>query len=522
MTDKTKEFIDKAIQIHGYKYDYSKVEYINSKTKVQIICKEHGGFLQNPSKHLQKQGCCKCGGHIKLSNQDFIDKAIQMHGDKYDYSKVKYINSQTKIIITCKIHGDYLQVPNSHLQGCGCINCGNKQRLSNDEFINKAKEIHMDKYDYSKVEYFNSNTKVQIICKEHGEFSITPHVHLSGYGGCPICATEIIKQKKTSNTQEFIEKSKLKHGDKYDYSNSIYTGCFNKLIIICKEHGKFEQQPNNHLYGKGCMKCSNEKTTEKKRMTNDEFINKSKEIHGDKYDYSKTEYGKNSNDKVKIICSIHGEFLQAPNHHLQKRGCPKCRYENIKHKLTSNTELFIEKSKKIYGDKYDYSKTKYISSNTNVIITCKEHGEFYIRPNNHINSNQSCQKCQTKKQYSKSSIKWLNFIQKKNNIYIQHAENDNEYLIPNTRFHVDGYCKETNTIYEFHGDLWHGNLKLYDKNNTSYFGVKYGELYQKTLEREQLIRDLGYNLVVMWEYDWNKINKSIKILQRKFRNSKLH
>ena len=95
-------------------------------------------------------------------------------------------------------------------------------------------------------------------------------------------------------------------------------------------------------------------------------------------------------------------------------------------------------------------------------------------------------------------------------------------MILNTRFHADGYCKETNTIYEFHGDLWHGNPKLYDKNNISYFGIKYGELYEKTLEREQLIKDLGYNLVVMWEYDWNKINKSIKILQRKFRNSKLH
>ena len=111
------------------------------------------------------------------------------------------------------------------------------------------------------------------------------------------------------------------------------------------------------------------------------------------------------------------------------------------------------------------------------------------------------------------------FISILHNINIQHAKNGGEFTIPNTKYKADGYCKDTNTIYEFHGDEYHGNPKINNFNHMSYFGIKYGDLYQKTLQREQLIRDLGYNLVVMWEHDWKTINKSIKILQRKFRSN---
>jgi len=128
-----------------------------------------------------------------------------------------------------------------------------------------------------------------------------------------------------------------------------------------------------------------------------------------------------------------------------------------------------------------------------------------------------CHTCSPKK-FSKKQIEWLNFIQTLNGITIQHAMNGNEHTILNTRYKADGYCLETNTIYEFHGDLWHGNPNLYNPDDISFFGVKYGELYEKTVERENIIKELGYNLVVMWESDWNIINKSIRCLQRKFRN----
>jgi predicted nucleic-acid-binding Zn-ribbon protein len=142
-----------------------------------------------------------------------------------------------------------------------------------------------------------------------------------------------------------------------------------------------------------------------------------------------------------------------------------------------------------------------------------------LNPTKHIHRHQGCPKCQRKRNYSKSQIQWLNFMSVYNNIHIQHAENDGEYIISNTKFKADGYCQETNTIYEFHGDYWHGNPKVFelqDYNKTT--NCSYGELYEKTIIKEKMIKEFGYNLVVMWEYDWDKINKSIKFLQNKFKS----
>ena len=195
------KFIKQAKEIHGDKYDYSKVEYINNKTKVCIICPIHGEFWQKPNNHLQGQGCFECNGSIKYTTETFIKKAKEVHGDKYDYSKVEYIKSHIDIIITCPIHGDFLVKPYSHLQGVGCSKCYGNKRLSKEEFIKHAKEIHGDKYDYSKVEYVNNRTKVCIICPIHGEFWQTPDMHISiKMYGCPICGkSQYIKEQTLRN-----------------------------------------------------------------------------------------------------------------------------------------------------------------------------------------------------------------------------------------------------------------------------------------------------------------------------------
>ena len=512
----TEIFIDKAKEINGELYDYSKVNYVDSKTKVIIICKEHGEFFQAPNKHLQKHKCPKCMCREKRNNEEFIEKAKKIHGDKYDYSKIEYSNSQTKIIIICNNHGEFLQIPNSHIQGMGCIKCANRHNSNTEDFIIKAKEIHKDLYDYSKVEYKKAIEKVIIICKEHGEFEQTPSDHLTSKYGCRICSMSIRGETKMNNCKEqFITNAIKIHGDRYDYSKSIYTGCENKLIIICKEHGEFEQQPNNHLYGKGCPSCGRYNFINSRRSNLDEFLQKAVEMHKNLYDYSKVEYV-NADTKVEIICKEHGIFYQTPSGHLQGKGCYNCKGKKITEKKTSTQEEFIEKSKKIHGEKYDYSITEYINSKSNVNITCKEHGIFIIRANAHINSNQGCAKCQIKKQYSKKSINWLIFMSKYYNVNIKHGDNDGEFKIPNTRYRADGYCLETNTIYEFNGTIWHGDPRFCDKNETSHFGVKYGELYEKTIKKEEIIKDMGFNLITIWEYDWDKINKSIKILQKKW------
>jgi len=127
-----------------------------------------------------------------------------------------------------------------------------------------------------------------------------------------------------------------------------------------------------------------------------------------------------------------------------------------------------------------------------------------------------CPICSPK--YSKTQIQWLNFISSYNQIQIQHAENEGEYIIPSTKYSADGYCQQTNTIYEFHGDFWHGNPKKFNPTDmNTIINKTYGELYQKTIKREQEIRDMGFNLITMWESDWNKIIKSVRTIQQIFR-----
>ena len=461
----------------------------------------------------------------RLENtEEFIKKAKIKHGDKYNYSKVVYENAKKHIIIICKEHDEFEQTPDKHLQG-GCKKCGIensklKQTGNIEEFIQKAKLKHGDNYDYSKVNYTKANKKVIIICNKHGEFEQIPTSHLKGFG-CNKCGIENSKLKQTGNTEEFIQKAKLKHGDRYDYSKVDYIKANKKVIIICKIHDYFEQTPNNHIMGQGCIKCGIIEQHLLQRSNTEEFIKKSIEIHENKYDYSKVDYEKN-NIKVIIYCKEHGDFLQTPSQHLVGSGCNKCGIENARTKMLDTSEIFIEKSIKIHGNKYDYSKVEYNNTYSDIIIICKKHGEFLTTPNYHLQRTYGgCLKC-CKNGYSKKQIYWLNFLQKYNNITIQHAENYKEYLIPNTKYKADGYCINTNTIYEFHGTIYHGDPRFCNKNDFNYLGKNYGELYQKTLDKENLIKDLGYNLVVMWEYDWNKINKSIKVLQRKFRNFKLH
>jgi very-short-patch-repair endonuclease/transposase-like protein len=187
LQNKTELFIAKANKIHKNRYNYSKVNYINAKTKITIICREHGDFYQTPSNHLSNYNCQKCAKNFQLNTDSFIEKAKLIHNDKYDYSKVNYINTDTQIIIICKEHGEFTQIPDFHInRKCGCPKCSNNVKLDVSEFIKKAEKIHNNKYDYSKVEYSNNKNHVIIICKKHGEFTQIPYVHLSSHG-CPSC-----------------------------------------------------------------------------------------------------------------------------------------------------------------------------------------------------------------------------------------------------------------------------------------------------------------------------------------------
>lgn len=273
----------------------------------------------------------------KLTTEEFIRRAKEVHGERYDYSKTHYHGRSKKVLIICREHGEFWQRPDHHLSSYGCRKCS-RRYMDAEYFKQKANVVHNGKYDYSKVEYVNNHTKVHIVCPIHGEFWQTPNDHLSGKG-CFKCRVE----NATLCTESFIERANRLHKEKYDYSLTVYEHCQKKVKIICPIHGMFEQTAGNHLNGYGCQQCANDA----RRKTTSQFIAEAKAIHGDKYDYAFVDYHQ-SFEKVKIICPTHGLFEQSPHHHLDGAGCPSC----SKSQGEARIEAFLRKNEIPFFSQY--------------------------------------------------------------------------------------------------------------------------------------------------------------------------
>jgi len=255
VTIKQEDFEARVKAVHGDKYDLSKAVYINNRKNVTLICPIHGEFSIRPDGLFKGRGCNACGYERMKKGKDFYIKLFRKKfGDKYKYSVNEPMLSNRHIVVTCPIHGDSLQTPVNHLESkTGCRKCGtDNKKLSLDEFITKAKEVHGDLYRYDKSIYVDTYTELDIYCTRHkGYFKQRPVNHLSGYG-CTICAGN---SKRT--TEDFIRDAKVIHGDIYDYSKVIYNGNKEPVTLICKEHGEFTVKPNAHLVSRsGCPICS--------------------------------------------------------------------------------------------------------------------------------------------------------------------------------------------------------------------------------------------------------------------------
>ncbi len=320
-------------------------------------------------------------------------KAVKTHKGYYIYDKVDYVDSRTKVCIICPIHGEFWQTPSAHVRGECCPKCANKRRgntfrLTTEEFVKRAKEIHGDKWGYDEVNYINSNTPVRIICPIHGVFEQLPIGHLSGQG-CPKCVG-----RYQTNDEVVLRMKESHPNDDYDYSKVEFSKMHNKVCIIChkkdkygNEHGEFWQTPAKHVFGRGCPKCANERRNDNRKITLEKFKERANELFNSFYNYDNVFFS-DLHDKVKIICPIHGEFTQIVADHLNGHGCTQCAIDALK----SNTYEFIIKARQIHGNKYDYSKVNYVHSRIPVDIICLEHGEFQQTPDSHLKGC-GCPKC---------------------------------------------------------------------------------------------------------------------------------
>ena len=301
---------------------------------------------------------------------------------------------------------------------------------------------------------------------------------------------------KKLTTEEFIEKARLVHGDKFDYSKTEYLNNSTKVCIICPIHGEFFTPPKTHLRGCECPKCSKKIVAEKISYTKEKFIKKAKLVHGDKYDYSKVDFV-DLFTKVCIICPIHGEFWQTPRNHINifsAQGCPKCGRDKIAQEQKLGFDGFIERSKKIHGDKYDYSKVDYINAFTKVCIICPIHGEFEQRPNNHLNG-QGCPMCNQSKMES--------FVEKfliENNIEFEQQKTFDK-LLNKRKLYIDFYLPKYNLAIECQGRQ-HFGFVGWSKNEE-----KRKKEFEQILERDkrkyQFCKENNIKLLYYFNEEYN-------------------
>jgi hypothetical protein len=239
------------------------------------------------------------------------------------------------------------------------------------------------------------------------------------------------EQKRQYHASIVLDRFREVHGDFYDYSKFVYNKSKDKGVVICRTHGEFLITPNDHSQGVGCKICGYERNKKNSSKSLETFILQAREVHGDRYDYTISEYI-NSRHKLKIICHLHGEFLQAPDKHLRGRGCPRCKADGSRIRHQKSFEYYVSKAKTTHDDRYTYIGLDREGSNSILIINCKNHGNFRQDVNNHISNKQGCPSCSTS-----------GFVNKRRgNLYILVSGNVTKVGITNRR--VDSRVVELN------------------------------------------------------------------------------
>lgn len=296
------------------------------------------------------------------------------------------------------------------------------------------------------------------------------------------------------SSAEFITKASIIHNGKYDYSAVEYVNNKTKVVIRCPTHGQFTQVPTSHLSGRGCKLCGDSVKNNNKRSSQSIFISKAIEKHGTTYDYSSVVYTKTT-EKVTIVCIKHGPFSIVPYAHLAGQGCRICGIERRNSSNTNTTPHFVDIATSVHGRKYNYHRSKYIDIRTKLTITCPTHGDFLQTPSDHLYCLAGCPKCSSNQ--SNKEQDWLD------SLGVKHRQIT--IMVDGIKYKVDGYDSTTNTVYEFWGDFWHGNPAVYNQQDINVrTGTTFGELYEKTLFKREHLLSSGYNVIDIWECDWNK------------------
>lgn len=399
---KANDFFEKASKKFNNKFKYDKSSYIKMTDNIRFTCPKHGEMEIKAISHLRsKYGCDKCTSEYISENSGFklfLKKAKAKYGDKFTYIEESFKKMKGDISFICPKHGEVKTKVTYHLDtksGCPSCNKQNKSvrkcreaRLST--FLDKANARFNNKFTYIEESFINANSKIKFICPEHGEQSSRVSNHLESKFGCYDCFMDLnIKKEKNKNLKErydnFLSKVNKKFKNKFTYIESSFVNDKSKISYICPEHGEQSMLVVSHLRSKtGCVEC-----VDKTKKIN-YFIGLANKRFNNKFKYIKSSYVKMS-DSIRYICPEHGEVSMMAKHHLNsKTGCVKCTEDIIQ---KENTEIFFNKAKERFGNKFKYDESTYINNKSMIKFICPEHGKVEMMAIYHISSKYGCNDC---------------------------------------------------------------------------------------------------------------------------------
>jgi len=482
--------------------------------------------------------CEENGCHCDKKKVDCWDK--DKNGDITPYMVSKGCNAKYNFTCPCGHSwkpsiGDILK---KWCKPCSIKRTALKLMTKKYDFITRARQHEKHKnanYDYKNIpERLNQKQNYDIICSNHGPFPQTPSDHLSGKG-CPKCGHEQTASKRRSSPEHILKQFTEKYTDLYGYDEvvkQLKKGVSNQRTPItpfCKKHNKFFPTTVADFLSStyGCPTCAVEQVHNKQRYCLKDWIIKFKQVHEDKYSYDNIhEFLEGISDQdtyITIWCPTHGNFPCKISNHASGKGCKLCAYELNGDRCRHDRDYVIMLCLKTYDEsQYDYTNMTYVNMNTNINVFCNKcNKEFPINPKNHING-YGCQRCNRFDRSSKPAREWLSMIHSAIKTLQTDGSTDGEFKpISGRRFTVDGYDSMTKTIYEFHGDYYHGNPSVYKSDVfNSLCSKTMGELYQKTQEKKKYCLELGYKYVEIWESDWIRFKNFIRKVQLQFRKRK--
>ena len=409
------EFFAKARAKYGDAFSFEDAVYTDSQSPIKITCKEHGSFLRAPVRFLRGITCPKCGENRRnnsrrLSLEQVLDRLKETHWAALSFKIDNYLNNRQTIEVACEVHGKFISTVGNLLSGKGCKKCGDissgkKRTLSTKQWIEQAKQLHGNTYDYSLTTYEGAHNKVTLLCQKHGEFQIRASNHIHKKQGCRRCAqpnasakTKIATIRKARvSAEQFLKRFEEQHPDGLlSIQIEEYTNMHSKITVTCRLHGSFKALPSNLVRKTGCPKCASEIAGDKRRISQTTFVKRCQKAHGNIYNYDLVDYTTMA-QKVTIVCPIHGAWEAIAANHVQgKSGCPVCDRTKTKDRFASinriSKSVFFARCEAIHSGKYDYSQADFTGVTEKILVICKEHGAFKQLANSHL-SGKGCPKC---------------------------------------------------------------------------------------------------------------------------------